>query len=201
MHWVEVDGVRLPRRVAGDVALDFCNTVAGWNEPVRDRRDWLDGYELLVRWAVYADVLEPSQTDVLLRAARRRPGAARTELGRARALRRAVHRVASTPGGAAALRTVTAFGREAASHGSLVADGAGARWTLGRSAGLARPTLAVARAAEAFLTGTDLSTVKACPGAGCGWLFVDRSGRRRWCSMADCGNRAKVAAFARRRHG
>lgn len=29
---------------------------------------------------------------------------------------------------------------------------------------------------------------------GCGWLFLDTSkaGRRKWCSMEDCGNRAKV---------
>jgi len=34
--------------------------------------------------------------------------------------------------------------------------------------------------------------IRICP--GCRWLFVDRSrpGRRRWCSMQDCGNRAKV---------
>lgn len=31
-----------------------------------------------------------------------------------------------------------------------------------------------------------------CP--ACGWMFLDvtRGGRRRWCSMATCGNRAKV---------
>lgn len=36
--------------------------------------------------------------------------------------------------------------------------------------------------------------VRECPGPRCGWLFVDDSpgGRRRWCSMASCGNRAKA---------
>ena len=31
----------------------------------------------------------------------------------------------------------------------------------------------------------------------CGWLFLDtsRSGRRRWCSMQSCGNRAKARRF------
>ena len=37
-----------------------------------------------------------------------------------------------------------------------------------------------------------------CPGHDCGWLFVNTSGRRRWCQMAVCGNRAKQAAHARR---
>jgi hypothetical protein len=38
-------------------------------------------------------------------------------------------------------------------------------------------------------------------GSRCSLLFVDtsRSGRRRWCSMERCGNRAKVAAHRRRR--
>lgn len=43
--------------------------------------------------------------------------------------------------------------------------------------------------------------VKACPGPGCRWVFVDRSRNdsRRWCQMSECGNRAKGAAF-RTRH-
>ncbi|MFE6504874.1 CGNR zinc finger domain-containing protein [Kitasatospora sp. NPDC057738] len=27
------------------------------------------------------------------------------------------------------------------------------------------------------------------PSTGCGWLFPDASGRRRWCSLATCGTR------------
>jgi predicted RNA-binding Zn ribbon-like protein len=35
---------------------------------------------------------------------------------------------------------------------------------------------------------------------GCGWLFVDesRNGSRRWCSMKDCGNRAKARRHYRK---
>lgn len=42
---------------------------------------------------------------------------------------------------------------------------------------------------------------KACRGDDCRWVFVDssRNASRRWCAMADCGNRAKAAAF-RSRH-
>lgn len=38
----------------------------------------------------------------------------------------------------------------------------------------------------------------ACP--ACGWMFYDvtRGGRRRWCSMATCGNRSKVRQHRRR---
>ncbi|RUU55569.1 ABATE domain-containing protein [Mesorhizobium sp. M2C.T.Ca.TU.002.02.1.1] len=47
----------------------------------------------------------------------------------------------------------------------------------------------------------DFSHVKACEGPACTLLFADhtRGHRRRWCSMAACGNRAKQAAH-RHRH-
>ena len=48
----------------------------------------------------------------------------------------------------------------------------------------------------------DLSLVRKCANPECVLLFLDvsKSGRRRWCDMATCGNRAKVAAhYARNR--
>lgn len=46
----------------------------------------------------------------------------------------------------------------------------------------------------------ELGRIKMCPGTDCGWLFIDesRNGRRRWCSMETCGNRAKAARHYRR---
>ena len=39
-----------------------------------------------------------------------------------------------------------------------------------------------------------------CPGRDCGWVFLDTSGRRRWCSMATCGSREKMRRmYARKR--
>ena len=42
---------------------------------------------------------------------------------------------------------------------------------------------------------------KACRGDDCRWVFIDgsRNTSRRWCDMANCGNRAKLATF-RARH-
>jgi predicted RNA-binding Zn ribbon-like protein len=36
--------------------------------------------------------------------------------------------------------------------------------------------------------------IKQCPGIKCGWIFIDESpnNSRRWCSMDNCGNRAKA---------
>ncbi len=43
-----------------------------------------------------------------------------------------------------------------------------------------------------------LRRVSHCPGRGCGWLFLNISGRRRWCSMATCGSREKMRRLHQR---
>jgi len=53
----------------------------------------------------------------------------------------------------------------------------------------------IAFSASELMTGSKAGKVRQCEDdRGCGWLFVDesRSQRRRWCSMGDCGNRAKA---------
>jgi predicted RNA-binding Zn ribbon-like protein len=59
---------------------------------------------------------------------------------------------------------------------------------------------ALARAALELLGGPERARVKWCAGEGCTRPFVDRSrsGRRRWCGMAGCGDRAKAAAYRAR---
>ena len=59
----------------------------------------------------------------------------------------------------------------------------------------------VARDAIDAFGGPRGARLKRCEGSRCALLFVDtsRSGRRRWCSMERCGNRAKAAAHRRRR--
>jgi predicted RNA-binding Zn ribbon-like protein len=52
----------------------------------------------------------------------------------------------------------------------------------------------------AHLLATPGAPVRHCAGEGCVRHFYDdsRTGRRRWCEMAICGNRAKASAFAKR---
>ncbi len=63
------------------------------------------------------------------------------------------------------------------------------------------PLFLLARSAADFYATADLSLVKACEGTGCVLLFYDttKSHTRRWCSMAACGNREKVAAHYKRK--
>jgi predicted RNA-binding Zn ribbon-like protein len=54
-----------------------------------------------------------------------------------------------------------------------------------------------------LLTSDQVHRIAQCHDAdGCGWLFLDhsRSRARQWCSMADCGNRAKARRHYRRSH-
>jgi predicted RNA-binding Zn ribbon-like protein len=63
---------------------------------------------------------------------------------------------------------------------------------------------ALARAAtplvEAISAG-ESARFRVCANDGCRWVFEDtsRAGRRRWCDMATCGNRAKARRFRSRR--
>lgn len=66
-----------------------------------------------------------------------------------------------------------------------------------------RGVLAMIAADAAEMLGTDLrERLRICPGAGCCGRFLDDSpaGRRRWCSMAVCGNRNKAAAHRQAAH-
>jgi predicted RNA-binding Zn ribbon-like protein len=60
----------------------------------------------------------------------------------------------------------------------------------------------IATAVARLLVDGDFSMVRQCEGGDCTLWFYDRtkSHHRRWCSMALCGNRAKVAAYRARQH-
>ncbi len=61
----------------------------------------------------------------------------------------------------------------------------------------------VALAAAELLANGDFNLVRTCESNECVLHFYDRtkSHRRRWCSMATCGNRAKVQTFRARQRG
>lgn len=60
---------------------------------------------------------------------------------------------------------------------------------------LAQARASIAGSLAHYLAEHDLGRVRVCANDGCRWRFIDRSpaGRRRWCDMRTCGNRAKVA--------
>jgi len=71
---------------------------------------------------------------------------------------------------------------------------------IAREGGLDWLLAAVARSAAELVAEGPGARLRLCANPRCGLFFYDnsRTHRRRWCSMAVCGNRNKVAAFARK---
>ena len=69
-----------------------------------------------------------------------------------------------------------------------------------REGGLEWLLAAVARSGAEIIAEGTRARLRLCANPHCGLFFYDtsRTHRRRWCSMTLCGNRSKVAAFARR---
>lgn len=97
--------------------------------------------------------------------------------------------------------TFTTWTQEAWRHRELVDDRGTLTWRWqARTDPVDRVLFELVLDAGTLLLSSDRERIGACAGEGCGWFFVDRSkaGRRRWCSMAACGNRVKVREYRKR---
>jgi predicted RNA-binding Zn ribbon-like protein len=189
-----VDGLVLPISLAGHPVLDFCNTRAGWLAPVP--KEYLVSLDHLAVWAGANGLLPPAAVAAARTAAGRSPGPAGAVLGRAVRLRSALYSLLVGP---AAAEDWAAVNVEVGRAGAAVrlVPGRPAGWAVAGT-GLELPLRSVVWAAARFLTDPAAAAVDACPSHDCGWLFANPTGRRRWCSMALCGNRAKVRRHAQR---
>ena len=194
--------------LGGRLCLDFANSVSGLRGRA-DERDRLGRYADLVDWARQAGALDELQAKRLLAEADRRAAEAAAVLAEAIQLREAIFQafVALAEGKTvppASLARIDLALRGALAHRRLVSTphGFAIAWDLG--ADLAAPTWPVALSAADLLTSTrDLSRLRVCglhQTGECEWLFVDdtKARSRRWCSMKDCGNRAKARRHAAR---
>ena len=180
----ERDGFRFR---GGHPALDLTSTLQGRLKGTP--RELLAEPEDLARWLVAAGLASSEITcdqDAVLVA---------------RELREAIHQLAHARLAGARLpvrarRILNQVARRGSAPMQLTSEGDALL------AGDALQRLAlVANEAIALLGGTARGRIRKCENEGCAVLFVDlsRSGARRWCSMAACGNRHKVAEFRRRR--
>jgi predicted RNA-binding Zn ribbon-like protein len=191
-------------KIGGDLAVDFANTVFSRGDPAGSLHFWAD----LVDFLELRGGLAPGD-GAMLRAMgateARRCAAAFAQALRLRETIRAML------GAMASKRPMRA--EWVAEVNQALETGAGASrllrqdtgWRLGLSPVTAGPLQAlapVARAiAELVVSGRSVEIGK-CANPRCVLFFRDRSRtrRRRWCSMAVCGNRMKVATHVRR-HG
>jgi predicted RNA-binding Zn ribbon-like protein len=193
------------RLLGGRLCLDFANTVDPRHGD--DPKDFLAGYADLARWAMHAGAVGAHQAHSLLDQAQRHPADADTAFQAARTLRDSLYRTFSSVAAGSTpdrgdLEALNRAHADAMTHAQLVPSAGVYRWQWDEDPrGLDRMLWPIARDAGDLLTTGRLERIRECQGAdGCGWLFYDtsRNGKRRWCSMEACGNRAKGRRHYRR---
>jgi predicted RNA-binding Zn ribbon-like protein len=177
--------------------LDFVNS-----ELSSRNGDALIDFESLVQWLEAASILDGERAGGIRRRAIQQPAGATASLIDARRVRASLRALAERGQATERIRMDAlseinrVLGRSAGTRRvDLRSDG-----SFGRSfvpvgdafAGLVIPI--VESAADALIAG-ELSRVRRCADARCSRVFFDttKNGRRRWCDMATCGNRAKAA--------
>ena len=177
--------------------LDFVNSDAGWRSS-----DALRDFETLMQWLETATVVDAERASAMRRRAQQQPAGAAAALVDVRRVRAALRALAERGALAdhvrlAALTEINrVLGRSAGTRRlELRTDGTFARSFVpvgDAFAGLMIPI--VESAADALILG-ELSRVRRCADAKCQRVFYDstKNGRRRWCDMSTCGNRAKAA--------
>jgi predicted RNA-binding Zn ribbon-like protein len=179
--------------------LDFVNT-----DDVRRgvRFDALHEFETFVQWLEAANVVDGERAAGLRRRALQQPSGAAAALVEARRVRASLRALAERGNTAEKARIDTLaeinriLGRSAGTRRLEPKDDG----TFARSfvpvgdafAGLMIPV--VESAADALVIG-ELARIRRCADGRCPRVFYDgtKNGRRRWCDMATCGNRAKAA--------
>lgn len=190
--------------VGGHVALDLANTVSGrLEDPPRDR---LQDFGDVVTWGRRVGLLELDEARAWREWAEAETDRAVRALEGVRRVREVIFRVCSAvaggqaPAGADLEVLSDEWGREAVARRLDWSEGQPV-WRRPRAASDVRSiTGPIVASAVDLLFGPDRARIKRCGGSDCGWLFVDgsRNRSRRWCDMADCGNRAKARRHYRK---
>jgi predicted RNA-binding Zn ribbon-like protein len=191
--------------VAGNLALDFCNTISGrgGTRTVEHLRTPIH----VLEWARHAGAVDASATDVLAARGQADRGTGDLLIKEAHRLRETCYRIAAAivGGEPPAANDLHALASAHAAHLAVARLALADRrfyWVWDPEPVVPAILVPITLSAMTLLTEHDFRRLKRCPGHDCGWLFYDTSknGRRRWCEMEVCGNRAKVRAF-RSRHG
>lgn len=183
--------------VGGALCLDFVNT-ASWHLAERPV-EHLTRYTDLVAWGQQAGVLDDAQARRSLDDA----AGADKVLGTAVALREALFLTFTKGPADDDLELINEVLSEAMGHALLSPTETGYAWGWSNAepGSPDRILWPVVRSAAELLTSPREENVAICANGDCGWLFLNTSGRRRWCSMRGCGNRAKAARHYQRRKG
>lgn len=188
--------------IGNRLAIDFANTAVA-----RDGKDGLAGWPDVAEFLLEAGTVDRSEAHRLRRLPeidqRGAAAAFRTARDLREAVRSLVTRIASgkvlQPKAIDRINAVLRVG-----HGYHALSPRGAQWTVHFVHSSKNPLAAlvpIARSAAEIIADPHASNaIRKCGNPECVLYFYDTSrvGTRRWCSMAVCGNRAKVAAHMKR---
>ncbi len=190
--------------IGGQLCLDFANTINGHDRATP--HEYLIGYPDLVVWSRRAGLLTDTEAERLLRLAGEDSRTATSVYKRAIELRETIFHVFSALAlnrspKTADIVTLNEVRLEALNHSTISSRDGGyaVDWT--DKSALERMLWPIALSAAELLTSSHRTRVRECAGDRCDWLFVDtsRNHLRRWCSMAECGNRSKSQRFLARK--
>jgi predicted RNA-binding Zn ribbon-like protein len=185
-------------RLIGDkLSIDFANTCQAPAELSWDR---------LIRFLESTEIISPDRSTQLLGLPESDPPAAEALLRKARRLGAAARLLFSAMVRkqritAEWIEPINEVLRVTEGHDELLPDGGVWRIEfIAREGGLEWLLAAVARSAAEIVAEGASARLRVCANPACALFFYDesRTHRRRWCSMSVCGNRSKVAAFARK---
>ncbi len=193
--------------VGGHLALDMCNTVAGRGADGVPLGEKLRSYGDLLEWGKMDGLVTAQESSRLRALAAEDPGSAARVLDESIRIREALFRLFAAvahhepvpPDPLATFNEAladTAGRRRISAHGTRLEW----RWASPDVPALGEPLWPLVQSAADLLMSVDPRRLKVCAGEGCGFLFLDQSRNRsrRWCDMADCGNRAKARRHRQR---
>jgi predicted RNA-binding Zn ribbon-like protein len=185
--------------LGGRLALNFVNGVAHSRE-----LHW----EELIAFLEASRIVSSERSARLLQLPKSDPQSADTLLEKSHRLRESLHRVFTAMVRKERIarewvEPINTILRITEGHDELLQQDQSWRIEyIAREDGLDWLLAAIARSAAEIVVEGAKAPIRLCANPRCGLFFYDasRTHRRRWCSMASCGNRSKVAAFARK-HG
>jgi predicted RNA-binding Zn ribbon-like protein len=186
--------------IAGNPVLDFHNTVE-W-PPRGKSNDRLPRPVDLVRWATESGIVTSDEARKLRAYCIRNGSRSRAELADTLQLRSLIHHLLSNlvegqQPSDASIATLNQRLKKLRSRQKIEWRNGELRWSPVGSRGTTTIMDRLALSAAELITSAELWRLRTCANPECGWLFLDttRNGLRKWCSMAECGGRAKSKRY------
>lgn len=191
-----IDNLRLD---GGVLCLDYVNTIPDRFDGTN--RDLLPTFNDLVYWAKKVKIVEGADISVIEKAAQSNERKAKDFFAEAMQLRTLIYNLFQPVSQQQKLKNsdLEQFNKLVSKYFPFLRltvdrEGFSEQWDF-ESNHFYSITAPIVKSAYDLLLSDKLHRVKQC--SNCGWLFLDgtRNGKRRWCSMQDCGNSVKALEY------